>query len=678
LLALICALPSIAQDNEMGWPRILTTAEGKEITLYQPQLDALKGNVIEGRMAISAKDDEGELIFGAVWLKANLAADYEQGIAAYENISVEQTKFPENVPESRIDDLKSFLVAGMTAWEPTVSIADLKASMADMELSGGADSNLKHEAPLIFYRESDAVLVMIDGEPKFKEDDQERISYVVNTPFFIAKEKAGNVFYLKGGTFWYESDQIESGWKAVDNAPKIINDFAKNYAPDQEDTDELIPDNPPQIVVSTSPAELVTVEGKPDYQAISNTDLLYVKNTESDIVLDITEQKHFLLLAGRFYASSSLADGSWEFVEPNDLPEDFAKIPDEESISSIKSSVPGTIASKEALLDQAIPQTAEVDLEKTIEVTFDGEPKFKEVTGTKVAYAENSPQTILQIEGKYYCVDEGIWFVSNTAKGTYQVSTERPAEVDDLPADSPIYNVKYVYIYDTTPEVVYVGYTPGYNHSYVYGGVVVYGTGWYYRPWYGAYYYPRPVTYGFGVHWNPYTGWGFSVGVSFGWIGWGFHPYYRSYWGPRGYYRGYRHGYYHGYHRGYAAGYRAGYRAGQRNSLYNNRNGVRTLKNQDYRSRVQNRPATANRARPKTKPSNRPNNVLSDRNGNVFQRDNNGAWKNANSNRKQGSGRSKVKPSTTQRNQLNRSYNNRQNLNRGGRVGGTRRGGRRG
>jgi hypothetical protein len=51
-----------------------------------------------------------------------------------------------------------------------------------------------------------------------------------------------------------------------------------------------------------------------------------------------------------------------------------------------------------------------------------------------------------------------------------------------------------VKVYDVTPEVVYVGYTPGYYGSYYYHGAVVYGSGWYYTPWYGPYYYPRYPT----------------------------------------------------------------------------------------------------------------------------------------------------------------------------------------
>lgn len=665
----------------MGWPRVLVAPNGKEVTLYQPQLDGIEGNSIEGRMAISAKDDDGELVFGAIWLKAKLATDFDAGIATFEDIQITQTKFPEEIPEEKVDDLKAFLIEGISAWDPEISITALKASMADFELNGAGVQGLNHDAPVIYYRESDAILIIIDGDPRWKSDTKGKVEYVMNSPFFIAREPNTTQYYIKGGDFWYRASGIEEEWAAVERVPKAIMQFAEANAPQTpEETEQEESDLPPTIIVSTVPAELINVDGEPDYQQIKSTNLLFVKNTESDILLDINEQQHYVLISGRFYSSKTLADGSWEFVEPTELPNDFAKIPDEESISSIKSSVPGTVESKEALLEQSIPQTAEVDLNKSIEVTFDGEPKFKEVTGTAVAYAENSPQTVLRIEGVYYCVDEGIWYSSSKPNGTFKVSTERPDEVDDLPADCTVHHVKYVYIYEATPEVVYVGYTPGYYHSYAYGGVVVYGSGWYYRPWYGAYYYPRPVTFGFGVHWNPYTGWGFSVGISYGWIGWGFHPYYRPYWGPRGFYPGYRHGYYHGYHRGYGAGYRAGYRAAQRNSLYNNRSGVRTMNHQNYRSQIKNRDIN-NRTRPSTRPSTRPNNVLTDRNGNVFQRDNQGAWKNANSGRANISDRTKAKPSTRQNQQLNRSFNNRQQLNRGAvnrSGGGARRGGRRG
>ncbi len=132
--------------------------------------------------------------------------------------------------------------------------------------------------------------------------------------------------------------------------------------------------------------------------------------------------------------------------------------------------------------------------------------------------------------------------------GPWEVSAYRPAQVAAISPQSPVYNVKYVYIYDSTPDVVYVGYTPGYTGSYVYYDTIVYGTGWYYRPWVSPYYYyPRYNTWGFNVSYNPWYGW--SFGLSWGWgpfyagyYSGGYwhhgHHWYNprySYWGPRGY-----------------------------------------------------------------------------------------------------------------------------------------------
>jgi len=414
-----------------------------------------------------------------------------------------------------------------------------------------------------------------------------------------------------------------------------------------------------------------------DYQAIEGTKLLYVANSENDIIMDINSQFHYVLLAGRWYYSKSLKDGDWKFQEPKNLPEDFKNIPEDSPMASVRASIPGTSEAQTALLEQSIPQTATIDRNNaTVSVTYDGEPKFEKIEDTEVSYAINTDKTVLQIGVYYYCVDDAVWFLSDNPKGPWIVSDRRPKEVDDIPPDSPVYNVKYTYIYETTEDAVYVGYTPGYTNSYAYDGVVVYGTGYYYQPWYGAYYYPRPVTWGFGVHYNPWTGWGFSVGFSNGWIRWGIHPHRRGLWGPRGYHHGYRHGYNRGYRHGRNQGFKRGYAAGSRNSnrnVYNHRsNGVRQTNN------ARNSQAN-NHVNNKARSSGKSNNMYSDRNGNVYQRNQNGSYQNRSNNNSQ---------STQQRQSMDRSYQNRnqgtQNYNRsqqmqrgggGGRGGGGRGGG---
>ena len=70
-----------------------------------------------------------------------------------------------------------------------------------------------------------------------------------------------------------------------------------------------------------------------------------------------------------------------------------------------------------------------------------------------------------------------MWYIADDPEGPWSVSDTRPLGVEDIPPSCPVYDVRWVYVYDSTPEVVYVGYVPGYLGWYPYYGTVVYGTG---------------------------------------------------------------------------------------------------------------------------------------------------------------------------------------------------------
>ena len=86
------------------------------------------------------------------------------------------------------------------------------------------------------------------------------------------------------------------------------------------------------------------------------------------------------------------------------------------------------------------------------------------VTGvTPLRYAANTPTPVIRTEnGRYYAVDNGVWFTSAGPNGPWAVADNIPADMYSIPASSPVHNVSYVRVYDSTPDYVYVGYTPGY------------------------------------------------------------------------------------------------------------------------------------------------------------------------------------------------------------------------
>jgi len=182
--------------------------------------------------------------------------------------------------------------------------------------------------------------------------------------------------------------------------------------------------------VSTVPAELIQTEGEASFKNISGTSLLYADNTLDEIFKDINSQKNYILIAGRWYSSSSM-NGPWQFVAADQLPADFAKIPAGSEKDGVLASVAGTDAAEEAKADAVIPQTANIDRATAkCTVSYDGDPKFSPIDNTSLYVADNSNITVIKAGNKYFAVENGVWFQSKQATGPWEVSTERPSDVE--------------------------------------------------------------------------------------------------------------------------------------------------------------------------------------------------------------------------------------------------------
>lgn len=672
-------LISYSEVFSQEWPKIMVAKNGTEITFYQPEIESFDKINIESRAAIMVKpSDEAEPIFGAVWVKAKVLTDRDTRLITLDEVEVTDAKFP-NQDSTKIEELKKFLSEEIPKWELDITIDQLIASIESDK--GNTKENFKNDPPEIIHVTTPSVLITIDGDAKFKKLEDTDYEMVINTPFFIVKDNWEEMYYLKGGVLWYESENVYDGYEFTEEIPDELIEFILKKNPDEyKDIDPDTIKVKPEIIVRNKPAELIVTDGEPKLAPIESTSLLFVENTDSDIILDLSSQTYFILISGRWFQSKSL-EGPWKFIEPENLPADFKKIPSDSDMNNVLANVPGTQEAKDAILDTQIPQTSKVNRDTKLEVNYDGEPKFEALSTTDLYYATNTDKSVIKYYDKYYCCDNATWFVSDSPKGPWKVADEVPDKIYEMTPDSPVYNTKYVYVYDSTPEVVYVGYYPGYTGSYVYGGTVIYGTGYYYQPWYGAYYYPRPVTYGFSVHYNPYMGWSFGFGMSFGgpygWFSIGFssYPYYGGYWGAGGYHAGYHHGYYHGRR----AGFYAGYNYAQNNPRINQLGeGNRNIYNRESRENIntndrqRNNLSTMDRQRNNVSTgdvqrnrvnTNDKNNVFSDKNGNVYKKDNN-QWQSRDGNNWSNVENNKNKSSFDRNKQdLNKQYNSRERGN---------------
>ena len=540
-----------------SWPRDLATSAGT-FTVYQPQISAWDGNRTDfyAALAVTEKPEDAP-VFGVAWFSAQTLVNKEDRLVIFDHVTVNKAAFP-SAPEKESAWL-AVLQKDSAEVTRTIALDRFEALLEVLE----ADKNvralpLKSDPPRIVFSTKPAILAYVDGAPVYQPVKNTKLERVINTRVLMLREQSGK-HYLRVFDGWLEAPALGGPWtlakmtsndlkKALEDAKASGQvDLLPGGNPEDKKTLPSLKSTVPVIYVATAPTELIVTEGEPNYVPIEGTNLVYAKNTTGNTFKYLGDQKTYVLVSGRWFRSASM-DGPWENVPNDALPEDFAKIPDDSPKENVKASVAGTPQAKEALITNAIPQTAEVKVAETKmdPPKFDGDPKLAPLEGTELQYVVNTATPIVMVSPtSYYAVQNGIWFAAPAVAGPWVVATSVPTVIYSIPPSAPLHYVTYVRIYSVTPTVVTVGYTPGYYGTCVYHSTVVYGTGYYYPPYVGTVWYGPPATYGSGVgiSYTPWTGW--TVGFGFGWswgsvnVGWGWGAY--PWWGPVGW------GYYYPY-----------------------------------------------------------------------------------------------------------------------------------
>ncbi|MBP7147675.1 MAG: hypothetical protein KBD01_09030 [Acidobacteria bacterium] len=522
-LVLAAAPMTLAQAaRERGWPRERSAADGTRMVIYQPQIDEWNSYVeLKFRMAIELwQPGARSAAPGALQMACDTNTDLANRSVSLYNLRILSAGFP-GADDATVQKLQAALARIGPPPPMTASVDDVLAYFEPgqqatpskpAETRNVADAP---EPPLILTSATPAILVMFDGEPVFAPVESTRLVFAVNTNWNVFQEQGNPRTYLLYENSWLQAPGPTGPWEPAAALPQAF-----RGVPDNDTWDDVranVPGKPlprarmPRVFASVRPAELIVTDGPPKFESIPGTGLSWVTNTASDLFRD-AQASYYFLASGRWFRASSL-DGPWTYAT-SELPADFARIPKDHPLASVRVSVPGTPEADEAVLLAQVPHQAEVDRRTTTaDVTYSGEPQFKPIEGTTMSYAINTPYDVIYVENRYYTCTNAVWFVAGSASGPWVVADTVPAVIYSIPPSCPKYNVTYVKVYSYTPTTVVVGYTSGYMGVYVSGGVVVYGTAYYYPPYFYyppgfvyPFYYPYPYTYGFHAVYYPYSG----------------------------------------------------------------------------------------------------------------------------------------------------------------------------
>lgn len=504
------AFSAAALPDDPGWPRVLKK-NGMEMTIYQPQIDSWRDyKNIHARFAIAINNLKlKKEIFGVAEVDAETVVDQNARVVAV--IPKKRVlRFP-NTSEPEADALRRVVEELHPFGQAmTVSLDRILAYLDPAQQTLQAAVNLNMDPPEIFYSRKPTILVIIQGEPKLQpvEAGKNDLMFVTNTNWDIFYDVSTQQYYLLNQESWLSTKDLTNGpWVSPTTLPAGMSslpvgehwDDLRKRIPGKPDT------HPPAVLVSKGSTEMILTQGEPVYAPVAGTKLLRVTNTESIVFLRSGEG-FFFLTAGRWFRASSL-EGPWANAS-NDLPSDFAKIPDDDPAAFVKASVPGTTEAKDAVLLASIPRTTSLDVNVPVklQVAYSGPPNFQPIASTSVQYAVNSANAVFLVNGAYYCCERGVWYSSTTAKGPWTYCTNVPAAIYTIPPSHPTHNVTYVTIQSSTPSTVVYSQTAGYSGEYVAAnGVLMFGAGMIVGAMIANnhdYYYPTPYSYGYGARYS--------------------------------------------------------------------------------------------------------------------------------------------------------------------------------
>ena len=234
-LILIAGPPSGASD----WPRVIESTQGT-ITIYQPQIDAYRGDTMSVQAALSfSAIGSAEPVFGALWLDCRVLTDRPSKTVRILGANVRQIRFPEGKEEDT-GQISAAIEEQIPGLNLTFSLDGILESLDTSRKEKENEKDLEVAPPRIITRDHPAVLVLLDGEPVFVDVEGTSLRRVANTPYFIVQSTVNGELFLKGGDSWFSAREITGPWEVTQEPPAEATRLART-----SESDARAGDGPP-------------------------------------------------------------------------------------------------------------------------------------------------------------------------------------------------------------------------------------------------------------------------------------------------------------------------------------------------------------------------------------------------------------------------------------------------
>jgi hypothetical protein len=183
---------------------------------------------------------------------------------------------------------------------------------------------------------------------------------------------------------------------------------------------------PPRIIVSDRPLELMLIDGPPANVPIAGTQIEFVVNTDWDVFHSRENDAWYILKEGYWLTSNMLSSGDW--TNTIDLPGDFLTL-------QVSSDWPSVAASMPPRKSPTKPLPITISYEPTEQVLIDGDIQMEAIAGTNLQFVSNTRNDLFLLNGQYYILLSGRWFSTKDFKKQWASVKTLPPDFAVIPGD---------------------------------------------------------------------------------------------------------------------------------------------------------------------------------------------------------------------------------------------------
>ena len=242
--------PSATQaGSESPWPYTVRLNAKDVLQVYPPQIDSWDGFKLQARAAVVMREGaagsdaanntgnkESRATYGTVEIDARTLVDKGTRRVTLDQYAIRRAEFPSAGPEAQA--WVTALQKDAAGKQRVISLDRLEAQVQGVQVAErAAKLPLKNDAPALVFSRQPAILVSIDGAPRYVRADGTALERVLNTRVLLLRDAAGR-HYLHVFDGWMTADSLEGNatWTVLQgesaDLKKLRTEAQKNRAAD--------------------------------------------------------------------------------------------------------------------------------------------------------------------------------------------------------------------------------------------------------------------------------------------------------------------------------------------------------------------------------------------------------------------------------------------------------------